>query len=85
MTIDCPLPHPSALLDNNGYMGSTWWACIKAVHERTGGAQGVSSKDMETAINWFGLGEPTAETGEVVPGDPEPVDVNAGEIAGGKR
>jgi hypothetical protein len=50
MTIDCPLPHPSALLDNNGYMGSAWWACIKAVHERTGGAQGVSSKDMETAI-----------------------------------
>jgi hypothetical protein len=50
MTIDCPLPHPSALLDNNGYMGSAWWACIKAVHERTGGAQGVSSKDMEAAI-----------------------------------
>jgi hypothetical protein len=50
MTIDCPLPHPSALLDNNGYMGSAWWACIKAVHERTGGATGVSSKDMEAAI-----------------------------------
>ena len=50
MTIDCPLPHPSALLDTNGYMASAWWACIKAVHERTGGATGVSSKDMEAAI-----------------------------------
>jgi len=41
---------------------------------------GRGDKDMETAINWFGLGEPTAETGAVSAGDPEPVDVNAGDI-----
>jgi hypothetical protein len=50
MTIDCPLPNPSALLDDNGVMVSAWWACIKAVHERTGGAMGVSSREMEAAI-----------------------------------
>jgi tryptophan synthase beta chain len=41
---------------------------------------GRGDKDMETAINWFGLNEPTGETGEVVAGDPEPVDVNAGDV-----
>jgi hypothetical protein len=35
---------------------------------------------METAINWFGLGEPNEETGHVIPGDPEPVDLNAGDV-----
>src|SRR6476659_8063490 len=42
---------------------------------------GRGDKDMGTAIKWFGLGEPTAETGEVVPGDPQPTDVNAGDIS----
>ncbi len=42
---------------------------------------GRGDKDMETAINWFHLGEPNRETGDVTPGDPVPVDVNAGDIA----
>ena len=41
---------------------------------------GRGDKDMETAINWFHLGEPNRETGDVAPGDPLPVDVNAGDI-----
>jgi tryptophan synthase beta chain len=67
---------------------------------------GRGDKDMETAINWFGLNQetkvsehrrrsgaqersepgvdqltqPTGETGEVALGDPEPTDVNAGDI-----
>ena len=31
-------------------------------------------------MRWFKLDEPTAATGDVVPGDPQPVDVNAGDI-----
>ena len=44
---------------------------------------GRGDKDMETAMKWFQLGEPTAETGDVTPGDPQPVDVNAGDITSG--
>jgi hypothetical protein len=40
---------------------------------------------METAINWFGLNKPTGETGEVVPGDPEPADLNAGDISSAEK
>jgi hypothetical protein len=41
---------------------------------------GRGDKDMETAINWFHLGEPNRETGDVTPGEAVPVDVNAGDI-----
>ena len=41
---------------------------------------GRGDKDMETAMNWFKLGEPNRETGGVTPGEAEPIDVNAGDI-----
>jgi len=41
---------------------------------------GRGDKDMETVMRWFKLAEPTEETGEVVPGDPAPNDLNAGDI-----
>ncbi len=39
---------------------------------------GRGDKDMETAMRWFGLDEPTAATGDATPGDPQPVDTDAG-------
>ncbi len=41
---------------------------------------GRGDKDMETAMRWFHLDEPTAATGGVTSGDPQPIDVNAGDI-----
>jgi threonine synthase len=41
---------------------------------------GRGDKDMETAMKWFGLDSPNTTTGQVVPGESVPVDVNAGDI-----
>jgi hypothetical protein len=51
-----------ALLDNGGQMGVAWWNCIKALHERTGGATGVSSGDMEAAIDDEAAARQAADT-----------------------
>jgi hypothetical protein len=41
--LDCALPPPQLAVDADGTLSPAWWACMGAVHGRTGGGEGIST------------------------------------------
>lgn len=48
--IDCALPPPQFAVDPDGTLSAAWWACIGAVHSRTGGGEGIPTEQVVTAL-----------------------------------